>query len=82
VTRSSRFTTADTPPFVRSTIWAEAADGSKLALTVDDSRLGKTQIVVIHANDQIFAGLRPTTESAGGYAAVLVMLVRDSPVVG
>jgi serine/threonine protein kinase len=50
---------------------AEAADGSKLAFTVDDSTLGKTQIVVIHANDQIFDGLRPTTESAGGFAEAL-----------
>ena len=49
----------------------EAADGSKLAFTVDDSTLGKTQIVVIHADDQIFDGLRPTTESAGGYASAL-----------
>ncbi len=50
---------------------ADAADGTKLAFTVDDSTLGKTQIVVIHADDQIFDGLRPTTESAGGYADAL-----------
>tara|TARA_R110002049_G_scaffold10127_3_gene50382 strand:+ start:84911 stop:87088 length:2178 start_codon:yes stop_codon:yes gene_type:complete len=49
----------------------EAADGSKLAFTVDDTSLGKTKIVVISAEDQMFDGLRPTTESAGGYADAL-----------
>lgn len=50
---------------------AEAADGKKLAFTVDDSTLGQTQIVVINADSQMFGGLRPTTESAGGYAQAL-----------
>jgi eukaryotic-like serine/threonine-protein kinase len=49
----------------------EAADGSKLAFTVDDSALGKTKIVVLHADEQMFEGLRPTTESAAGYAEAL-----------
>lgn len=50
---------------------AEAADGSKLAFVVDDTSLGKTKILVIHSDGQVFDGLRPTTESAGGYAAAL-----------
>jgi serine/threonine-protein kinase len=50
---------------------AAAADGSKLAFVVDDTALGKTRIVVIHSEDQIFDGLRPTTESAQGYTAAL-----------
>jgi hypothetical protein len=50
---------------------ADAADGTKLAFTVDDTTLGKTQVVVIHADDQIFDGLRPTTESADSFAAAL-----------
>ncbi|MCF7699908.1 serine/threonine-protein kinase [Loktanella sp. M215] len=50
---------------------AAAADGKKLAFTVDDTTLGKTQILAIHAEDQIFDGLRPTTESAAGYATAL-----------
>ena len=50
---------------------ADAADGSKLAFSVDDTGLGKTKILVIHSKDQIFDGLRPTTESAGGYANAL-----------
>jgi hypothetical protein len=50
---------------------AEAADGKKLAFIVDDTSLGKTKIIVLHAEDQIFDGMRPTTESAGGYADAL-----------
>jgi serine/threonine-protein kinase len=50
---------------------ADAQDGSKLAFTVDDTALGKTKIIVIKSNDQVFDGLRPTTESAGGYAQAL-----------
>ena len=49
----------------------DAVDGSKLAFTVDDTTLGKTQIVVINAEGQMFDGLRPTTESVAGYAAAL-----------
>ena len=50
---------------------ADAADGTKLAFVVDDSALGKTKIIVLHSGEQIFDGLRPTTESAGGYANAL-----------
>ncbi|MEM6304082.1 MAG: protein kinase [Pseudomonadota bacterium] len=50
---------------------ADAGDGSKLAFTVDESALGKTRIIVLHADDQIFGGLRPTEESAGGYIEAL-----------
>lgn len=49
----------------------EAQDGSKLAFTVDDTALGKTRIVALHADEQMFDGLRPTTESAGGYVEAL-----------
>lgn len=49
----------------------DAADGSKLAFNVDDTSLGKTQIIAIYSDSQIFDGIRPTTESAGGYAAAL-----------
>ena len=50
---------------------ADAADGSKLAFTVDDSSLGKTKVIVIQSDAQMFEGLRPMTESAGGYADAL-----------
>jgi serine/threonine protein kinase len=53
----------------------DAADGTKLAFVVDDTALGKTKVIVIHSEDQIFEGLRPTTESAGGYANALAMHV-------
>ncbi|MDT8857529.1 serine/threonine-protein kinase [Paracoccaceae bacterium Fryx2] len=53
---------------------AEAQGTGKLAFTVDDTALGKTRIVVIHAESQIFDQLRPTTESAGGYAQALADL--------
>ncbi len=49
----------------------DAQDGTKLAFTVDDTALGKTKIIVIKSESQIFEGLRPTTESAGGYAQAL-----------
>ncbi|MEQ3726338.1 MAG: protein kinase [Tateyamaria sp.] len=50
---------------------ADSQDGSKLAFVVDDTSLGKTKVLVIHSDQQIFDGLRPTTESAGGYANAL-----------
>ncbi len=54
---------------------AEAGNGEKLAFVVDDTSLGKTKIIVIHSDQQIFDGLRPTTESAGGYADALARRV-------
>ena len=50
---------------------AAAADGSTLAFAVDDSTLGKSKIIVIHADDQMFEGLRPMAESAGGFVEAL-----------
>ena len=50
---------------------ADTVDGNNLGFVVDDSALGKTRVIIIHAQDQIFDGLRPTTESAGGYADAL-----------
>ena len=47
------------------------ADGKKLAFVVEDTALGKTQILVIHADTQIFDGMRPTTESAASFANLL-----------
>jgi serine/threonine-protein kinase len=48
-----------------------AADGTKLAFVIDDTSLGKTKVLVIHSDNQIFEGLRPITESAGGYIDAL-----------
>lgn len=49
----------------------DASDGRKLAFQVDDSALGKTEIVVIHADAPILNGTRPITESAEGFAQAL-----------
>ncbi len=57
---------------------ADSTDGTKLAFVVDDTSLGKTKILVIRSDSQIFEGLRPTTESAGGYAEALRL--RTGPV--
>jgi eukaryotic-like serine/threonine-protein kinase len=50
---------------------AEATEGRKLAFQVDDAALGKTEIVVIHADAPILNGTRPITESAEGFAQAL-----------
>ncbi len=50
---------------------AEDAGGRKLAFNVDDSALGKTEIVVIHADAPILNGTRPITESAEGFAQAI-----------
>ena|GEM_PF-1924425 len=50
---------------------ADSQDGSELAFVVDDTSLGKTKVLVIHSDEPIFDGMRPTTESAGGYANAL-----------
>lgn len=38
---------------------------------VDDSTLGKSKIIVLHSREPLFDGLRPTSESASGYAEAL-----------
>ncbi len=43
----------------------------KIAFLVDPTTLGKTKVIVIHSDKPLFAELRPTTESVGGYAAAL-----------
>lgn len=48
-----------------------ASEGEKIAFQVDDSALGKSRIMVIRMADDIFNGLRPTTESAESFAHAL-----------
>jgi serine/threonine-protein kinase len=50
---------------------SDAADPARLAFLVDDSTLGKSKIMVLHSNGPLFDELRPTTESAAGYAQAL-----------
>ena len=50
---------------------AEAAQNGRLAFQVDDSTLGKSKVIVLHSAKPLFDGLRPTSESAVGYARAL-----------
>lgn len=50
----------------------DARAAGRLAFTVDGSVLGKSKVLVLHSDGPLFAGLRPTTESAEGYAAALI----------
>lgn len=57
---------------------AEAAGGTLLAFNVDDSTLGESRVVVLHADEPIFDGTRPTTLSAAALADELARL--EAPV--
>ena len=50
---------------------SESGDSSKLAFIVDASSLGISKVVVLHSPAPLFNELRPTTESAAGYAEAL-----------
>lgn len=43
----------------------------RIAFKVDDSILGKSKVIVLHSANPLFSGLRPTSESASGYAEAL-----------
>ncbi|MEM9247621.1 MAG: protein kinase [Pseudomonadota bacterium] len=58
---------------IRLSYGLEEAEGrSRLAFTVDDSVLGKNQILVMHTDAPLFDELRPTTESSESYADALI----------
>ncbi len=58
---------------IRLSYGLEEAEGqNRLAFTVDDSVLGKNQILVMHTDAPLFDELRPTTESSASYADALV----------
>lgn len=50
---------------------AEAVQTKRIAFRVDDSTLGKSKVIVLLSEEPLFDGLRPTSESAGGYATAL-----------
>ncbi len=50
---------------------SEAKGKGLVAFRVDDSTLGKSKVIVLHSTGPLFDGLRPTSESAGGYALAL-----------
>lgn len=49
----------------------EAAANGGLAFKVDDSTLGKSKVLVLHSSEPLFDGMRPTSESAVGFAEAL-----------
>lgn len=60
----------------------EAAKGLGVGFQVDDSTLGKSKVIVIHSAKPLFAQMRPTTESAAGYAQALADLAaQDSALI-
>ncbi len=57
---------------VRVAFGVEEAKGTtKMAFMVDDSVLGKSKVVVLHADAPVFDSLRPISESTGSFAAAL-----------
>ncbi|MEP1329955.1 protein kinase [Pseudophaeobacter sp.] len=50
---------------------AESARNGGLAFRVDDSTLGKSRVLVLHSTQPLFDGMRPTSESAVGFAEAL-----------
>ncbi len=50
---------------------AEAASNGRLAFRVDDSTLGKSKVIVLHSAEPLFDVMRPTSESALGFAEAL-----------
>jgi len=48
-----------------------ASTGGGIAFRVDDSSLGKSKILVLHSSAPLFDGMRPTSESAVGFAEAL-----------
>ena len=49
----------------------ESQKNGGIAFKVDDSALGKSKVIVLHTDNQLFNTMRPTTESAAGYAEAL-----------
>lgn len=49
----------------------EASNSGHIAFRVDDSSLGKSKILVLHSSEPLFDGMRPTSESAVGFAEAL-----------
>ncbi|MEM9902036.1 MAG: serine/threonine-protein kinase [Pseudomonadota bacterium] len=51
---------------------AEAEGRNRLAFTVDETPLGKNQILVLHTDAPLFDELRPTTESSASFVDAFV----------
>ncbi|WP_299044406.1 serine/threonine-protein kinase [uncultured Tateyamaria sp.] len=64
-------TEADADGYIRVAYGLDEAEG-RLAFNVDGSVLGKSKILALHSDGQLFDELRPTTESAASYADALI----------
>ncbi|MGR3321329.1 MAG: serine/threonine-protein kinase [Pseudooceanicola sp.] len=63
---------ADEDGFVRVAYGLDEAQGTgRIAFNVDGSVLGKSKVIVLHSDRELFDELRPTTESAESYADAL-----------
>ena len=49
----------------------ESGEHGGLAFRVDEDTLGKSKVIVLHSDLPLFTQMRPTTESAAGYAEAL-----------
>ncbi|MFN3825117.1 MAG: serine/threonine-protein kinase [Pseudorhodobacter sp.] len=49
----------------------EARGTTRMAFLVDDSVLGKSKVVVLHADEPVFQNLRPISESTDSFAAAV-----------
>ncbi|MEL6466888.1 MAG: serine/threonine-protein kinase [Pseudomonadota bacterium] len=61
----------DADGYLRVAYGLDEADG-RLAFNVDGSVLGKSKVLALHSDGQLFNELRPTTESADSYADALI----------
>ncbi len=66
--------TGDVPVRVAFSLGENTAQ--TLAFTVDATTLGKSKVIVVNSDKPLFAELRPTTESVGGYATALQKAVQ------
>ncbi|WP_095587989.1 serine/threonine protein kinase [Actibacterium ureilyticum] len=51
---------------------AEGDSPARLAFLVDDTTLGKSKILVLASDQDLFGGIRPTTESIASYTEALI----------
>lgn len=63
-------TEGEVPVRVAYSLEESAANGG-IAFKVDDSTLGKSKVLVLHSAEPLFDGMRPTSESAVGFAEAL-----------
>ncbi|MFT6025624.1 MAG: hypothetical protein ACI9PY_003767 [Ascidiaceihabitans sp.] len=50
---------------------ADATENGRLAFNVDDSVLGKSKVIVLYSDRELFGLMRPTSESTASYAQAL-----------